>query len=383
VGHALLPRFSTLAPWAFLTSVGLGAVQAALLLGGPGELLGTAYGRTLVAKTVIIAAMVPMSLLAWRRLRPMVRSEATLVLLVVAAAAMLSVYPVVPREAREAAQSREAAATAGVSAFPRPGDLTMAGSAGPTLVGLSLRPGRPGLNQVFAYLAPSPPAQAEVRLSVAGRWSAFTACGPSCWSTTVDMQSGAHLEVAIGGNGGGPAAFALPALPALDGTALAERAARRMDGLRSYRVSEVLAGIRSAYAYARPHAMWARTWYGDVPHDTVWLGSKIYARSSPDSSWRLRSTGVLAPVPYFAWNPFKPFVDATVVGTATVGDVPVTLVSFFGGHGSDPEPVWFTLWIDRATGRVLRSQMWAPNHAMDDGYYAFDEPVDIPHPRVG
>jgi copper transport protein len=383
VGRALLWRFSRLAPWAFLTSVGLGAVQAALLLGGPGELLGTAYGRTLVAKAVGIAAMVPLSLLAWRRLRPMVRSEAALVLLVVAAAAMLSAYPVVPREAREAARSREGAATAAVSPFPRPGDLTIAGSAGDTLVGLSLHPGRPGLNQVFAYLAPSPPEHAEVRLSVAGRWSAFTACGPSCWSATVDLQSAVRLDVAVAGSGGGTATFVLPALPAQDGTALADRSVRRMDRLRSYQVREVLSGVRSTYAYARPHAMWVRTWYGDIPHDTVWLGSKIYVRSSPDSSWRLRSTGLLAPVPYFAWNPFKPFVATTVVGRATVGDVPVTLVSFFGGHGNDPEPVWFTLWIDQVTGRLLRSQMWAPNHVMDDVYHAFDQPVDIPHPRVG
>jgi hypothetical protein len=59
--------------------------------------------------------------------------------------------------------------------------------------------------------------------------------------------------------------------------------------------------------------------------------------------------------------------------------VPVRKVSFFGGHGTDPEPVWFTLWLDRS-GRVLRSQMWAPNHFMDDRYSGFDQPVNMPHP---
>jgi hypothetical protein len=58
-------------------------------------------------------------------------------------------------------------------------------------------------------------------------------------------------------------------------------------------------------------------------------------------------------------------------------------VSFFAGHGDDPEPVWFTLWVDRRTDRVLRSQMWAPNHFMDDRYYAFNQPVDIPRPHGG
>jgi copper transport protein len=381
VGRVLLPRFSRVAPWAFGVSVGLGAVQAAQLLGSPSELLATAYGRTLVAKTVGVIAMIPLSMLAWRRVRVMVRSEAALALLVVVAAAALAAYPVVPREAREAAESRGAPGrVAQTSPFPRPGDLTIARSAGDTLVGLTVHPGRPGINQLFAYVAPPPTAQGRVRLSVGGRGSALTACGPSCWSGTADLRGGERLEVAVAGHGGGTAAFALPPLPARDGAALAERAARRMDRLRSYRVDEVLSGIRSAYTYARPHAMSERTWYGDGPQDTLWIGSSIYRRASPGTRWKLQSNGVLAPVPYFPWNPFKPFVDPTVVGMATVDHVPVTQVSFFGGHGSDPEPVWFTLWVDPATGKVLRSQMWAPNHSMDDRYYAFNQPAHIPRP---
>jgi hypothetical protein len=63
-----------------------------------------------------------------------------------------------------------------------------------------------------------------------------------------------------------------------------------------------------------------------------------------------------------------------------VAGTPVTLVSVFGGHGSDPDGVWFTLYVDRKTGRVLRSQMWATNHFMDDRYYAFNRPAGIPSP---
>jgi hypothetical protein len=61
--------------------------------------------------------------------------------------------------------------------------------------------------------------------------------------------------------------------------------------------------------------------------------------------------------------------------------VPVTLVTAFGGHGSDPDSVWFTLSVDQKTGRVLRSQMWAPDHFMDDRYRAFNRPAGIP--RLG
>lgn len=384
-GQALLPRFSRVAPWAFLVTVGLGTVQAAQLLGDPSEILGSGYGLTLVVKTAAIAAMVPLSWLAWRRLRPMIRTEAAVALLVVVAAAALAAYPVIPREAREAAEAAEvaSAADAQTSPFPRPGDLTIANRAGDTLVGLSLHPARPGRNQVFAYLDPAPPDGTEARLSVAGAPSAMSACGPSCRSATVDLRGGERLTVEVTGTHGGSAVFVLPALPARDGTALAERATAWMDGLDSYHVDEVFAGIHSTYAFARPHMVWMRIWYGTVPRDTVWLGSSVYKRDAPQAPWSPPSAATPAPVPYFGWNPFKPFAAVTVVGADEVDHVPVTLVSLFGGHGDDPEPVWFTLWIDPASGRVLRSQMWAPGHFMDDRYSGFNEPVTIPRPDIG
>jgi hypothetical protein len=45
--------------------------------------------------------------------------------------------------------------------------------------------------------------------------------------------------------------------------------------------------------------------------------------------------------------------------------------------------VWFTLWVDQKTGRVLRSQMWAPDHFMNDRFHAFNRPAGIPRPAGG
>lgn len=381
-GGELLPRFSRIAPWAFLVSVFLGAVQAAQLLGGPGEVLTTPYGLTLVAKALAIAAMVPLSLLAWRRMRVSVRAEAAIAVVVVAAAAALAAYPVVPKEAREAAAEAAAAGAAPSrgSPFPQPGDLTMGGRAGQIMVGLSVHPGRPGRNTVRAYLAsPATPAS-RARIRVRGQWQGLSSCGASCRSATVDLRGRERLAVAVTGRGGGTARFDLPSLPAGDGTALARSAAAKMNGLGSYRVAEVLSGIRSAYSYARPHQMWLRTWYGNGVQQTLWAGRTVYVRSGPGGSWRVKSRGTLAPVPYFAWEPFRPFVNARILGTASVAGTPATLVSLFGGHGSDPEAVWFTLYVDRGTGYVLRSQMWATNHFMDDRYYALNRPAGIPSP---
>jgi len=384
-GRDLLPRFSRVAPWAFLVSVGLGAVQAVQLLGGPGQVLTTAYGLTLVAKALAVAAMVPLSVLAWRRVRASVRAEAAIALVVIAAAAALAAYPVVPKEAREVAEEPVASgsAAARASPFPQPGDLTMGGRAGQVMVGLTVHPGRPGVNTVRAYLASPATSASTARIQVRGRWRVLSSCGGPCRTATVDLHGGERLAVAVAGPVGGTAAFDLPPLPAKDGTTLAQSAVAHMNRLHSYRVAEVLSGIRSAYAYARPHQMWLRIWYGDGVQQTLWLGRSVYGRSGPSGSWRLKSRGVLAPVPYFPWKPFQPFVDARILGTRTVSGAPVTVVSFFGGHGSDPDSVWFTLWVDRETDRVLRSQMWVPTHFMDDRYYAFNQPAGIPRPGAG
>lgn len=379
-GRALLPGFSRVAPWAFLVSVALGAVQAGQLLGGVGELLHTRYGLTLIGKAALIAAMIPLSILAWRR-RPMLRTEAMLAVLVVAAAAALAAYPVIPRQAREAGTRHDdAPVQARVSPYPHSGDLTLGGRAGDTLVGLSLRPGTPGRNEVVAYLAPEPAAGTGIRLAVGGATTTLAACGASCATATVDVRGGQRITVSVGGAKGGTAVFTLPALPAPDAAVLLRRATARMERLDRYRVDEVLSGIRCSYVYARPHRMWLRLWLDGVPQDTVWLDTAMYRRRTPTAPWSPPEKSGPVPVPYFGWQPFRPFVDPTVVGRGLVDGVPVTQVSFFGGHGADPEPVWFTLWIDTAGDRVLRSMMWAPGHFMDDRYYAFDEPAAMPRP---
>jgi putative copper export protein len=379
-GSELLPRFIRIAPWAFLVSVGLGVAQAAQLLAGPGEVLTTSYVLTLVAKAAAVAAIAGLALLAWRRRRVGEGSGAVAVLVAVAAAAAVAVYPVVPKHAREATQKPGASgsAAARASPFPQPGDLTMGGRAGQTMVGLTVHPGQPGVNTVRVYLASPATAASKARLQVQGRWRTLSSCGGPCRTATVDLRGGERLAVAVAGPIGGTAAFDLPSLPARDGTALARSATAQMNQLRTYRVAEVLSGFRSAYSYARPHQLWLRTWYGDGVQQSLWLGSSLYVKTTAGAPWRLKSKGTLAPVPYFNWYPFQPLLDAHVVGTGTVSGVPVTLLTAFGGHGSDPDSVWFTLSVDQKTGRVLRSQMWAPDHFMDDRYHAFNRPAGIP-----
>jgi copper transport protein len=383
VGAAVLPRFSRVAPWAFAVSVGFGAIQAFELLGSPQPLINTDYGLVLVAKGVAIAAMVPLSLLAWSRARVHVRSEAALALVVVAAAAALAAFPVVPKEAREAAA--EAATPAPViarsSAFPAAGDLTLGGRAGSVMVALTLDPGRPGRNVVHIYLADPATGASTARIRAGSGWQDLTSCGVRCRTGTVVVRAHGRVSVAVSGSRAGTARFQLPALPAPGGSALMRRAVRRMDELSTYRVAENLSGFRTSYTYARPHRMYARTWFGEGPVDTLWLDRTVYRRTAPSGLWKLRSKGVLAPVPYFVWHPFLPFQDVHVLGRTTLAGTRVRVLSLFAGHGPDPEPVWFTMYVDPVTGLVVRSQMWAPNHFMRDRYYAINRPVSLPSPE--
>jgi Copper resistance protein D len=88
----LLDRFSPVALAPFCATVLLGGIQALQRLGRAGALLHTGYGQVLLLKLLVVAAMVPLSLLAWRR-RLAPRAEAALVVGVVGLAALLAVSP--------------------------------------------------------------------------------------------------------------------------------------------------------------------------------------------------------------------------------------------------------------------------------------------------
>ncbi len=379
-GPKLMASFARVAPWAFGTSIVMGVVQATELVGYWNGLIETAYGRILVVKVAVVVAMIGLSAMALRR-RPMVRTEAVLAVAVVLAAGLLTSSPLVPSEAREAADESRTSQPGPQAAvmFPRSGDLTMAGRAGDSLVALTVRPGRPGSNQVYAYVASTPAVTATVSALIGGTTRDLTTCGGSCWTTTVDLAGGERIGIRVPGSHGGTAGFALPSLPAPDASALVTSASAWMNALRSYQVDEMFSGIHSTYAFAVPHQMWLRMWLSGAPRETLWLGTSLYKRSSPTASWSAPVSAQPVPVPYVAWKPFQPAVNAALIGIDTLDGVPVRKVSFFGGHGTDPEPVWFTLWLD-TSGRVLRSQMWAPNHFMDDRYSGFNQPVNMPRP---
>jgi len=379
-GRMLLDRFTPVALPAFLVTVGLGFVRGLQELDSLSDLVGTSYGQVLLAKIVGVAAMVPFSIAAWRRFAPTPRREAILGLVVVGAAALLAAFPLPPgrlAEAEEAAQPRAS------GALPEEGDLTFGGEAGETLVGLTLRPARPGQNEVLVYVLPLGGQPAASRLDVAFSVGSDPAqpmerCGAACRRGRVGLEGGDRVAVHVAGRAGGTATFTVPTLPPPEGTDLVERVDARMHELRSYRVEEVLRPaqppVRATYAFQAPDRMHIRLSTGA---ETVIIGDTRYRRDGPRALWQ-QDSAIPPDVPSFIWD--GPFRAARLVGRERVGDVPMRVVSFLSERVPGT-PIWLRLWVDRE-GLVHRAHMRALGHFMDHRYYAFDQPLDIQQPKT-
>jgi len=102
-----------------------------------------------------------------------------------------------PGPAGAVAPASQLSSVAGInSALPRPGDLTLGGSAGSTLVGLTLRTGAPGANQILVYVLPpdgeSAAGTLPVSLAINGPADLVPRTGRLGWSSLrrADARSG-------------------------------------------------------------------------------------------------------------------------------------------------------------------------------------------------
>src|SRR6266508_1001999 len=122
--------------------------------------------------------MIPLSILAWRR-RLVPRAEGLIGVAVVTAAALLAAYPLPAAQLARASTKpdsggpteRSVKSGAITSAVPRPGDLTLGGHAGQILLGLTIRPAKPGPNQLLVYVLPiqGKAQDISIKVSIEGR----------------------------------------------------------------------------------------------------------------------------------------------------------------------------------------------------------------------
>jgi copper transport protein len=382
-GRPLLERFTPVALVTFVVTAVTGVLRALQEVGSLASLFTSPYGWTLIAKVVAIGLMIELSFLAWRRIAVWPRLEASLAIIAIGAGALLASFPLPP--ARSERAEREAAAEQGPAGWPSDTALTLGGHAGPVLVGLSVDPGEPGTNAITLFLLPLEGEDAAARipatLDIDGEPLALTQCGATCREGMAHLDGRERVTVRIPGEKGGEAIFALPDLPAPNGSDLAERMMTRMHALHTYRLEETLSSggpnVVSEYTFRAPDRAETRTETSDGTTHVVWIGRTQYLRT-PGNEWSVSKGGPEQLVPSFIWDYFQPFRDVRVIGKANVEGVATSIVASFGGSGTTP--VWFKLWID-GKGLVRRAEMRAQGHFMDHRYFAFNEPVTIEPPK--
>ncbi len=378
-GLKLLRRFSWVALPAFGLTVVMGMLRATEELSNVRDLVNSTYGQVLDIKVLAIAAMLPLSLVAWRWRRPSPRAEGSIAVAVIAATALLSSFPLPP--ARSAQADAAAVSSSASAAVPSPTDLTLAGRTAATLVGLTIRPAKPGPNTVWLYLLPISGSARNlvVTASLEARPLAFSVCGSDCRRVQAQLSGGETLTVQVGAElGSGTAAFHIPQLPAPDGSALLAAANGRMHELSTLRISEELGPgvvpVASQYEMKAPDRMHAKAGNG---FESVIIGSKSFSRRSSVGPWQVAQIPPIR-LPYFIWDS-APLLGAHIVGGATVDGIPTQFVAFF--ENSSLGAVWFQVGIG-GDGLIHQGSMTAVGHYMDHHYYDFNVSLDIQAPRT-
>jgi copper transport protein len=378
-GRRLLNRFSYVALPAFVLTALMGLLRATEEFTGPRDLVSSNYGRVFDVKVLAVGAMLPFSVLAWRRVRASPRLEGTVALVVIGASALLAAFPLPPARAQQA--DAAAAPSASNPALPTGGDLTLAGRAGNALVALTIRPAKPGPNSLWLYLLSFAGEQGANSLplfaSAGGTPVGFSTCGTDCRTSKITLVGGESLAVQVGGgSGGGTATFAIPPLPASDAGTLVSGMQRRMHALQTLRIDEQLGPsivpVSSSYEMQAPDRMHVQVGNG---FENFIIGGTSYSRTSAALPWRVQSASG-SHFPFFIWDS-SPILGPHVVGRASVDGVQTEIMAFHEGTGSSP--TWFEVWVS-ADGLAYQSQMTAEAHFMDHRYYDFDTPISIQAP---
>jgi copper transport protein len=335
----------------------------------------TSYGRAVLVKTGLLAAVL---MLAWLNRRRIAREGLTaeLVLLaglVVAVAVLTDLRP----PPRASAAPPPAAGRPG----PPPADaLVLAGEDDDVAVGFAASPRGKRVAVRVTALGEDGNGIDGLRVRVAG--GETTPCGPGCYARTIPLPAPPrNVDVRLEGTGVEPATvrFTLPRRwPAPAATALVTRADRVFRGLRSLVIHEHLASssknaITTTYLVAAPN----RLAYSIVggPKAVV-IGSTRWDRL-PGGRWERSQTEPLRqPEPFWASDPRT---NARYLGTGSVGGRRVELASFYDPH----LPAWFVLSVDPETGRLLALHMTAQAHFMQHRYSDFDKPLRIVPPTSG
>jgi hypothetical protein len=327
------------------------------------QLWTTGYGRALIVKTVLLAALVCLGWVNRYRLVPRLRAgalrqniAAELVLfagLIVAVALLTDLRPGRDRAAAAVVVAK------GSPPLPASQAVVQAQESGDYAVALAYR--APG--EEVTVLGQD--GQAVNGLTVKVNGVKAGACGAGCYGAFVLLRRTASVTV-----NGDRLTFAIPAHPKA-APALVARATRTFRGLRSVDYVERLASnprdkVVSDFTLERPNKLEYRIRGGA---DGIIIGSRRWDRARGQRWVESGQTPLPQPEPIWAGH----FTNAFLLKTT-----PATyVVSFMKPLG----PTWFTLTLDRRTLRPRNLRMTTAAHFMTHRYTRFNAPTRIKPPR--
>jgi copper transport protein len=391
----------TFTPYAVAAGVvvaATGLVNAILELNDPADLVETGYGLVLLAKSAAFAAMAGLGLVhfAWRRrpavseatLRLPLRSEAVAATLALVLATLLVGFPNPPREA-EATASELTGTDPVLADLGNRDALSIADASGPFVVGLTILPPRPGQAEARVIVLGVDPGDGLRNTRLIGSLGGARVeslldepCGLGCFagSVTFDQPGDWQLEVEIDSNRGPIAISAIVPLPTPDGSGALDRTLTAQEALETAAMTERLSGSVDGPTYVTTYRFQAPdkaelTLKGDT---TILVGEQQFRRTG-NGPWDKSAF----PPPGFSWPSgyYREFwgdmAAARTLGQDTVDGVPAQVIAFV----RTDVPAWFRVWVRASDGVVLRQEMRAEGHLMDQAYTDLNAPLIITAPE--
>lgn len=396
VARHVLPLFGHVALPAFLLVSATGIVSLLTQLGRLDALWTTAYGNVLLAKIALVALIATASgvhvgvlrrrLLSasvmpegaerahWRLLQ----AERLGALGVVAAAALLVVFPLPPRQVGDANDAQAATPACDPCPLPRPtaAELAVAEQAGDQIVAGWLRREGSAVRGTIRLLdrrgQPSTSPFDVVGATKAG-------CGRGCLRFSLAATRELRVSVATPGRS---FVATLPTVwkPGADREAdrLLRRAERTMRALRTARqVEQVTSGpgsyARIVYTVQAPDRMKLVTGLG---LRTISIGSRTWSRTKT-TPWASRpddSPLGFSVRRFFRWTPYA--TSARLLTRRHRGGRPVAELALM----DQATPVWQRLTIDERSGRVLRERTITRAHFIRSRFEAFNDRLTVTAP---
>jgi putative copper export protein len=397
-GLQLVLRYSRLAVVA-VALVGLsGVLRAFGELSSLDQLRTTGYGRTLLVKTGILAALTALGWLNRYRLTPALarnvehaevaratarrlrRSAGTeLALLAVALGAVAVLTNIRP--------GRDYVSPGAAASSRR--TFVLAAEAGNLAVGVGVTQSRNSHAALLraTVLGPNGPAsELGLRFIVNGADAAHFAlaspCGPGCYQARAPIPRRLGpilLRIDTPGRGPTTLTFTPPArLPAPPAATIVRRAAAKIHHLQTLVIHSHLASdaehkVTTAYEEVAPDRLAYQNSDGSA---AIIIGDRRWDRSSPRGRWREspQQPPIRQPLPFWPSR----FADAHLLRVARINGDPVWVVSFL-----DPiSPAWFTLWVDSRSYQTLRLEMIAAAHFMHNSNGRFNRPMRVEPPAA-